>query len=107
MSFLFRKADASSAVPSSILGSEMDSNNTQIRTPEEAGTFNYTMPLPYLQPPRQLLLSPRALPTAFAAALTVRLAGQLLLLDARPRATPITACMIAQFSHCKEHGKRE
>lgn len=36
MSFLFRKADASSAVPSSILGSEMDSNNTQIRTPEEA-----------------------------------------------------------------------
>ncbi|KAH8202990.1 hypothetical protein TruAng_002824 [Truncatella angustata] len=36
MSFLFRKADSSSAAPSSTLGSEMDSQNIQIRTPEEA-----------------------------------------------------------------------
>jgi hypothetical protein len=41
MSFLFRKADSSSAVPSSTLGSEMDSQDIQIRTPEEAGMFTY------------------------------------------------------------------
>ncbi|KAK6075992.1 sulfite reductase, beta subunit (sulfite reductase hemoprotein) [Seiridium cupressi] len=40
MSFLFRKADSSSAVPPKTLGSEMDSQNIHIRTPEEAATGN-------------------------------------------------------------------
>lgn len=54
MSFLFRKADPSS-VPSTKLGAEMDSQNVQIRTPEEAGKsstataphYLLTLPLPF------------------------------------------------------------